>query len=302
MFSVGSKIVILKSGNNRQNTGSIAYVENTWSTRVFTKENFIATLCKVVFIRYGLEQKERHERKSIIVLFPIFDHETKENQLPVLYNKVFSKKRTKFREEIRKNMGDLKATIVVATPYNSTITDLTCCSKAEFGAWFSCYINNIAVRDAVSSAIINEHFLNFKLENLRILEAWSTLHRVISEKLKGILEFVNHTEAAKSRKIIIEIVKGIELGPIRKSSNKVITNITGNILSHNLLLKRNELKDYHFVYSYIGQYLFDKAIYHMLKSKLMTSDRFKSNKNIKTLLNDIDLVKKELSSLSSQIK
>lgn len=184
MFEVGSKVIITESSLKKSigpKKGSIGYViscsEPVFSHRLST----ILSIGNVVFHRFGLEERNRSEAKTVLFIFPIGDINKSDNTVTNLTNTINNQKSEQVFESVRKEMGvDNSTTIVTALPV--IYSNLLSCSRYEFISWITSLMSNSMFCMALNEAVVTRHFKNSNhksLVNTRFLE---TLRDMVVDK------------------------------------------------------------------------------------------------------------------------
>ena len=276
MFDPGTKIILVESSLHKTvgpRKGSIGYISNCYDTRTFNliKEGFdyvsvIASLCEVLFIRFGFEERGRMERKTIIALFPIFKSggvkkaKNKENELnPIksmanLCQLITSQKDSYLWENIKANYETSPSIpVVVASPLNYDNTDLTMCDDIEFKAWILSYMTNTIMSKLVRGTRQSGHFSKSNDNELSSKGTWDELQLFIDDRsYRG--DCVNRwASSAEARAKSISLIRKIMAVQSRSFMKKAMEDIN-NI--HNI-----DMHDYvTTIYNTICPYMYNKLV------------------------------------------
>ena len=125
----------------------------------------------VVFHKYGQEERDRKEVKTVIALFPV-ERITVEAIAPFLKLKqrISNAKYKDWRTFVRNNYNSSKKTpLVVITPVGAT-TSLDTCNTLEFGAWVESVLRGTTF-GYINNMLITPHFKTNKYlaKNRRVL-------------------------------------------------------------------------------------------------------------------------------------
>lgn len=286
MFESGTKVILVESSLQKTigpRKGSIGYVSNCTNTRIVpvTTEGFgsfsvVASLCDVIFIRFGFEEHGRMERKSVISIFPLIKNgrlfNGKDNKKEIdkkstigidkhikdLCSMISSQKDSYLWEGIR-DACDVSSNVPIAlvTPLNYDVTNLTTCENIEFKAWVTSYLSSIYVANFVNSTVQSRHFTNYNDVELKKSETWDYLHILTSDRGFRTDYIRNHYAGIDERKECILLIRRI-ISTLSHTRLKGIRRVIGDIPS---------MATFDFVaccYDTVGPYLYDKVAIALL--------------------------------------
>ncbi len=204
MFDPGTKIILIESSLHKTvgpRKGSIGYISNCYNTRTlqlmtekFNSISVVASICEVMFIRFGFEERGRIERKTIISVIPILKRENqkkiKEEEatgvvecIANFRDMLNSPKSGYLWESIRDNFEVASSLpIVLATPVSYDPTDLATCDNIEFRAWITAHLTSSSMRRFVSKSLQSSHFTKYNDPELRSIQVWSDLDRMTGDR------------------------------------------------------------------------------------------------------------------------
>lgn len=236
MFEPGTKVILVESSLHKATgprKGSIGYVSNCSFTHAIPTAveglgtfNVVASLCEILFIRFGFEEHSRIERKNVISVFPLIKNGR-------LFDKGSGNKKEidKDRYSIDKNIKDFcsmiatqkesylwenvrcscevssSVPITLATPINYDTTDLTTCKEVEFRAWVISYLNNLSMYKFIDNSIKSLHYTNYNDADLHRPEIWNHLQSLTNDRDYR-QDYINsHSVGPEERKECILLIR-----------------------------------------------------------------------------------------------
>jgi hypothetical protein len=291
MFEPGTKVILVESSLHKTigpRKGSIGYVSNCSFTRTipaitegFGSFNVVASLCEIVFIRFGFEEHGRVERKHVISIFPLikngnlFNKDNKKETIKEsicgidkhvkdLCNMIASQKDSYLWENIRDNC-EVSSSVPVAliVPLSYDTTDLTTCKDVEFKAWITSYLNSIPISKFVDSTGKSSHYTNYNDSILNKSETWGHLHLLTSDRDYRHDYIRNHLMGIEERKECILLVRKIiaTLSHVKLKRIKAIIEEIPSICSYDFTVACYDVIG-PYVYNRVAMSLFIDAIKH----------------------------------------
>jgi hypothetical protein len=289
MFEPGTKVILVESSLHKTigpRKGSIGYISNCSFTRAiptitegFGSFSVIASLCEIIFIRFGFEEHGRIERKHVISVFPLlkngklFNRDNKkepntdcsiEKHVKDLCNMISSQKDSYLWENVRDTCEvSSSVPVVLIAPLSYDTTDLTTCKDVEFRAWVTSYLNNVSVSKFVDSTKQSRHYTNYNDTDLSKPKTWEHLYLLTSDKDYRYGHVKHNFMGVEERKECILLVRKIisTLSHAKLKQIKKIIEEIPSICSYDFTVACYDVVG-PYVYNRVAMPLFIDAIKH----------------------------------------
>jgi hypothetical protein len=289
MFDPGTKVILVESSLHKSvgpRRGSIGYVSNCRHIRVvpvitegFGSFSVAASLCEILFIRFGFEERGRIERKTVISVFPMMRNGS-------LLNKEIKKEANKEdNPDIAKHMKDFchmissqkdsylwenvkgicdvspNIPIVLAAPLSYDTTDLTVCSELEFKAWLASHLTNISISEFIGRTMQSGHYTKYNDKELNKSETWNNLYRLTGDReFRG--DFIKlQTRGIEERKECVFLIRKM----VAALSHTYLKKVRSAIEEIQFMSKLDFLSA---CYDIMGPYLYNKIVVSLFEKTL----------------------------------
>ena len=292
MFEPGTKVILAESSLHKTigpRKGSIGYVSNCSFTRAITtitegfgSFNVVASLCEIVFIRFGFEEHGRMERKSVISVFPIIkngrllnsDNKKEINseipkQIKDLCRMISTQRDFHLWENVR-DVCEVSSNVPVALviPLNYDITDLTTCNDLEFKAWITSYLNSISLIKFINNTGQSLHYTNYNDVELNKSETWDYLYRLVNDRefrADCIRQYSGGIEEKKKGILLMRrIISALSRAKLKKIRR--IVEDTRHMISNDFTLAFYDTVG-PYLHNKVAMLLFDKMLRHFAESE-----------------------------------
>lgn len=276
MFSIGSKVVLFRSSHQKSigpKKGSIGYVSNNVGTAIHQEYEIISAVCDMYFTRYGFEEKNRSERKTVIALFPYITEQdtTASKEIQSIYDRIdLQSKNSTIGDSIRKYYGIAPhMPLVMAAPVIDNVVDLTTCSKLEFMSWAGAFLSSFKIINFIDDVLCSCHYTLSNDSTIGDKKAWETVRSAMAEKESKDDYIGSVTSTIDNRRKFIKLHRLILSMYYRCLINKVRKK-------HDNLLIANPFVGIQNIYDDITEYLFNRTIFREFVSRCKNfNDKYK---------------------------
>ena len=298
MFEPSMKVIVIASSTTKSvgaRHGSIGYITNCGQPEyigdLYVGEATVAVApATILFTRYGFgKERERYERKSALVVFPIFP-EPSSKELPATerVNSFIKKfKREKFNESQWYNTKSAfsdrpeNVDVCMVAPYPVRNCDLLNSSDAEFEAWFDSIILSGRMRitlDKISFPKYAAKFPKSMRPHLTHLRDCATHKDARREYLWAL------RKTPKLKKIVIETLRMAHcVGCIKYRTADRKSTVASYQRKAYFTGKTGRIKPGIFYRMFIGNVFNDQAFEHLdnLFKSFSIKDRFLISKSVR---------------------
>jgi hypothetical protein len=218
MFEVGTKIRLLASSCERTTgprRGSTGYVSSILGSVVLEQLSLCASLTEVVFFRYGFETKERVEKKSVVLVFPIISKEGKgdvHQQVKAISDKVLGRGGNEWKEPLMSYFDcSNSTTMALAAPVQISVCSLADCSKSEFAAWVDSLLNSQELTMFLHEASAHRHYTNSNFPGLNRTSTWDTLRHMSLDRSYKLARVDNWLKDSTTRETSIRALRAVTI-------------------------------------------------------------------------------------------
>ena len=315
MFEPGTKVILVESSLHKTvgpRKGSIGYVSNSLHTRIipiiteeFASFNVVASLCEIIFIRFGFEERGRAERKTVISLFPVIkngrmlDKNNKNEKEKINFDvkeqvedfcRMIASPKEAYLWEKARDAYDVSnnVPIVLATPISYDTTNLKTCDELEFKTWVTSHLISVPFIKIVSKTIQSLHFTKYNDGALGDSDMWDYLHRLTNDR-----EFRGGwiQKSVEEREKCILLIRKLVAVILHNRAIKVAKGIgeLQFVEPHSLTMV---------VYDTIGPYMYNKVATSLLTRMSL---EFYWPEDAKKVVEDLNAVVSECLSLSDNM-